>query len=104
MTNPAPITAETICATSRVRLGPINRNSRTVIAIATAAADRPMAMTTPKADNHLIPPPNTRTSTNGVDSSSAIAVTDNAIAAMRTENILASRTGDDMIRSRSARA
>ena len=35
---------------------------------------------------------------------SAIAVSDKAIAAIRTENTLLSRTGDDMIRSRSARA
>ena len=75
-----------------------------VTAIATAAALRPMAMTTPKAANHLIPPPITSTSTNGVDNNSAIAVTVTAIAAIRTENTLASATGDDMIKSRSARA
>ena len=98
------MTAARICATSRVRLGPIRRNSRIVTAIATAAADRPIATTTPYAANHLMPPPITRTSTKGVDSNSAIAITDSAIAAMRTENTLASRTGEDMIRSRSARA
>ena len=75
-----------------------------MIAIATAAADSPMAITTPNADSHRAPPPITSTSTNGVDSNSAIAVTDNAIATMRTANMLVSRTGDDMIRSRSARA
>ena len=37
MTKPAPMMAARICATSRVRLGPIRRNSNTVIAIATAA-------------------------------------------------------------------
>ena len=104
MTKPAPMMAARICATSRVRLGPISRNSNTVIAIATAAADRPMAMTTPNAENHRTPPPITRTSTKGVDSNSAIPVTDSAIAAIRTENMLASFAGDDMIRSRSARA
>ena len=96
--------AARICATRRVRLGPISRNNTTVIAIATAAADRPMPMTTPNADSHRTPPPITRTSTKGVDSTSAIAVTVSAIAAIRTENTLASVTGDDMIRSRSARA
>ena len=104
MTKPAPMMAARICATSRVRLGPISRNSNTVIAIATAAADRPMAMTTPKAESHRVPPPITRTSTKGVDSSSAIPVTESAIAAIRTENTLARFAGDDMIRSRSARA
>ena len=98
------MTAATICATSRVRLGPINLNSKTVIAIATAAAVRPMAMTTPNAESHRRPPPNARTSTKGVDSNSAIPVTDSAIATIRTENTLARFAGDDMMRSRSARA
>ncbi len=40
----------------------------------------------------------------GVDNNSAMPVTDSAIAAIRTENTLVSRAGDDMIRSRSARA
>ena len=74
------------------------------MAIATAAADRPMAMTTPNAESQRMPPPMTSTSTNGVDSSSAMPVTDSAIAAIRTEKMLVSVTGDDMIRSRSARA
>jgi hypothetical protein len=104
MTKPAPMMAARICAASRVRPGPIRRNSNTVIAIATAAADRPMAMTTPKAENHRMPPPIISTSTKGLDNSSAIAVTDSAIAAIRTEKMLLSLTGDDMIRSRSARA
>ena len=39
-----------------------------------------------------------------MDNSSAIAVTESAIAAIRTEKMLVSLTGDDMIRSRSARA
>ena len=52
MTKPAPMMAARICATSRVRLGPISRNSNTVIAIAMAAAVRPMAMTTPNAESH----------------------------------------------------
>ena len=73
-------------------------------AIATAAADRPIAMTTPNAENHRMPPPMTSTSTKGVENNSAMPVTDSAIAAIRTENMLASFTGDDMIRSRSARA
>ena len=47
MTKPAPITAATICATSLVRRGPMLRNSATVTAMATAAADRPIATTTP---------------------------------------------------------
>ena len=47
MTKPAPMIAARICATSRVRLGPIRRNSAIVTAIATAAADRPIATTTP---------------------------------------------------------
>ena len=101
---PAPITAARICATSRVRLGPIRRNNNTVRAIAAAAADRPMAMTTPKAASHRGPPPITSTSTNGVENNSAMPVTVSAIAAMRTEKMLASLTGDDRIRSRSARA
>ena len=75
-----------------------------VIAIAIAAADSPTAITTPKAESHRMPPPTTRTSTKGVDSSNAIPVTDSAIAAIRTENTLARFAGDDMIRSRSARA
>ena len=75
-----------------------------VMAIANAAADRPTAVTTPKAENHLAPPPSTSTSTKGVDSNSAIAVTVSAIAAMRTEKTLGSLAGEDMIRSRSARA
>ena len=75
-----------------------------VMAIAKAAADRPTAMTTPKAANHLAPPPITSTSTNGVDNNSAMRVTVSAIEAMRMEKTLASRVGDDMIRSRSARA
>ena len=75
-----------------------------VTAMAIAAAVSPMATTTPNAASHRQPPPITRTSTNGVDSTSAIAMTDSAIAAMRTENTLASATGDDMMRSRSARA
>ena len=104
MTKPAPMTAATICATRRVRLGPINRNSATVIAIATAAAERPMATTTPNAESHRMPPPITSTSTKGVDNSSAIPITDSAIAAIRTENTLARFAGDDMMRSRSARA
>ena len=41
---------------------------------------------------------------NGVENNSAMAVTDSAIAARRTENTSANRTGEDMIRSRSARA
>jgi hypothetical protein len=104
MTKPAPTTAERICATSRDRPGPIRRNSATVIAIATAAAERPIGMTTPKAANQRGPPPITRTSTNGVDNNSAMAVTWSAIAAIRTEKIFANFTGEDMIRSRSARA
>jgi hypothetical protein len=104
MTKPAPMIAAMICATRRVRLGPISRNSITVIAIATAAADKPLAMTTPKAESHLMPPPMTSTSIKGVDSNKAMPVTDSAIAAIRTENTLVSCTGDDMIRSRSARA
>ena len=40
----------------------------------------------------------------GVENSSAMPVTDSAIAAIRTENMFVSFTGEDMIRSRSARA
>ena len=104
ITKPAPMMAARICATSRVRLAPMVRNSAIVMATAMAAADRPIVITTPYAANQREPPPITRTSTNGVDSNSAIAVTDRAIAAIRTENTLFSATGDDMIRSRSARA
>ena len=43
----APITAATICATSRVRLAPIIRNSAMVSASAAAVATAPMAATTP---------------------------------------------------------
>ena len=72
--------------------------------MAIAAADSPMAITTPKAASQRAPPRNTSTSTNGVENNSAIEVTESAIAAMRTEKMLVSRTGEDMIRSRSARA
>ncbi len=96
--------AATIWATKRVRAGPIRRNNRMVTAIAIAAADRPIATTTPKAASHRAPPPITSTSMNGVENNSAIAVTVSAIAAMRTENRFASVAGDDMMRSRSARA
>ena len=75
-----------------------------VIAMAIAAADRPTAMTTPNAASHLAPPPKTSTSMKGADKSRAIAVTDNAIEAIRTEKIWASFVGEDIIRSRSARA
>ena len=47
MTKAAPITAASICATSRVRFGPMARNKATVIATASAAAAVPMAMITP---------------------------------------------------------
>ena len=104
MTKPAPTTAARICATSRVRLGPISRNRISVTAIAIAAAERPIAMTTPKAASQRAPPLMTSTSTKGVENSSAIEVTESAIAAIRTEKMLLSRTGDDMIKSRSARA
>jgi hypothetical protein len=43
----APMTAATICATSRVRLAPIIRNSAMVSASAAAVATAPMAATTP---------------------------------------------------------
>ena len=72
-------------------------------AIASAAADMPTATTTPKAANHLTPPPSTSTLTNGVANNSAMPVTMSAIAAMRIEKMLASFAGEDMIRSRSAR-
>ncbi len=61
-------------------------------------------MTTPNAESQRRPPPKARTSTKGVDSNSAIPVTDSAIATIRTENTLARFAGDDMMRSRSARA
>ena len=47
MMNTAAITAATICATRRVRFGPIRRNSATVSATASAAAVAPIATTTP---------------------------------------------------------
>ena len=47
MMNTAAITAATICATSRVRFGPIRRNSAMVIATESAAAVAPIAITTP---------------------------------------------------------
>ena len=47
MTKAAPITAATICATSRVRFGPMMRNSATVSATASAAAISAHAATTP---------------------------------------------------------
>ena len=89
---------------SPVRLGPIRRNSTSVIAIAAAEADSPMAITTPNAASQRAPPPITSTSTNGVDNNSAMKVTVSTMEAMRMEKTLASRVGDDMIRSRSARA
>ena len=61
-------------------------------------------MTTPKAANQRAPPSSTSTSTKGVDSTSAMPLTVSAIAAMRIENTLASFAGEDMMRSRSARA
>src|SRR5436190_10909164 len=99
MTKPAPMIAARIWATRRVRAGPIVRNSMMVTAIATAAAVRPMATTTPKAANHLIPPPITRTSMKGVENSSAMTVTESAIAPSRTEKTFASfdRRGHDQI-------
>ena len=75
-----------------------------VIAIASAAAVMPTAMTTPNAANQRTPPSSTSTSTKGVDSTSAMPLTVSAIAAMRIEKTLASFVGDDMMRSRSARA
>ncbi|MGY3404516.1 hypothetical protein ACVWZV_000629 [Bradyrhizobium sp. GM5.1] len=104
ITKPAPMMAARIWATNRVRAGPIRRNSRMVTAIAIAAADRPIATTTPNAASQRAPPPNTSTSMKGVENSSAITVMASAIAAMRTENRLASVAGEDMMRSRSARA
>ena len=47
MTKAAPITAATICATSRVRFGPMARNSATVSATASAVAAMPMAAMAP---------------------------------------------------------
>ena len=47
MTKAAPITAATIWATSRVRLGPMVRNSAVVSPTASAAAAAPMAATAP---------------------------------------------------------
>ena len=47
MMKTAAITAATICAASRVRFGPISRNSSTVSATAPAAAVAPIAITTP---------------------------------------------------------
>jgi hypothetical protein len=98
------MTAARICAINRVRAGPIRRNRTMVIAMAKAAADSPIAATTPKAANHLTPPLKASTSTNGVDSSSAMPVTEIAIETMRMEKMLGSVAGDDMMRSRSARA
>ena len=47
ITKLAPITAATICATSRVRLGPIARNSPIVSMTEIATAAIAIAMTTP---------------------------------------------------------
>ena len=47
MTKAAPTTAAMICATSRVRRGPIVRNSATVSATASAEAASPIATATP---------------------------------------------------------
>ena len=47
MMNTAAMIAATICAASRVRFGPIVRNSATVSATAPAAAVAPIAITTP---------------------------------------------------------
>jgi len=47
ITKAAPITAAKICATSRVRLGPMVLNSAMVSATASAAAVKPTAATTP---------------------------------------------------------
>ncbi len=47
MTKAAPITAATICAASRVRFGPMTRNSATVSATASAVAAMPMAAMAP---------------------------------------------------------
>ena len=43
----APTMAATICAASRVRFGPMLRNSATVSATDSAAATAPTAITTP---------------------------------------------------------
>ena len=75
-----------------------------VIAMANAAADSPIAATTPKAASHRGPPLKASTSTKGVDNNSAMPVTEIAIETMRMEKMLGSVAGDDMIRSRSARA
>jgi hypothetical protein len=47
MTKAAPITAATICATSRVRFGPVTRNSTTVRPTASAVAVAPIATINP---------------------------------------------------------
>jgi hypothetical protein len=47
ITKLAPITAATICATRRVRLGPMARNSATVSMTEIATATIAIAMTTP---------------------------------------------------------
>ena len=47
MTKVAPTIAATICAASRVRFGPMVRNSATVSATDSAAAAAPTATTTP---------------------------------------------------------
>ncbi len=61
-------------------------------------------MTTPNPASQRGPPPIASTSIKGVDSSSAMPVTESAIAAIRTEKMVVNFTGEDMIRSRSARA
>jgi hypothetical protein len=96
--------AARICAISRVRAGPIRRNSAIVIPSAKAAADKPSAATTPNAETHRAPPKKASTSMKGVANRSAMPVTVSAIAAMRIEKMLASLAGEDMMRSRSARA
>ena len=72
-------------------------------AIATAAAEIPIAATAPYAASHRTPPPSASTLMNGAEISSAIAVMVKAIAAMRIEKTFGSATGDDISRSRSAR-
>ena len=104
MANAAPITAATICAMTRVRLGPIARNSATVSTTATATASIASATATAYAPSQRAPPSQASTLMNGAASTSAMDKIVTAIAAMRTANSRDAVAGEVRIRSRSPRA
>ena len=104
MANAAPITAATICAMNRVRLGPIVRNSAPVITTAIATATIASAAATPYSAEPRGPPSHARTSMNGAPITSDIDQVVTAIAPMRTANSRDADAGEVKISSRSPRA